>query len=129
MDRIYEAQKAYRERRFEEIAADRQERQAKLNFDWNRIAGWQLAANAVPLKMAELDATATANALALQATKVNVVASPGLSTQPTSNEFTPEQRTRVVRRYLAGGESLNQIALDNKVSPQLVRQWVREVLK
>jgi len=130
LDRIYEGTKAYRERRLEEVALDRQERRAKLEFDWQTEAGWRLAANAVRVKIHELDATATANALALQSTKVNVVQSPGMTLHPTSSvNVTPEMKERVLRRFLNSDESMNKIAMDNRVPPQLVRQWVREVLK
>lgn len=129
MERIAEAQRATRERRYEEMAFDRQERQAKLNFDWNRYTQWQLVDYAVPLKFRELEAQAAANAMALQATKVSVVQSPGAVTQPTAVQVTPELKTRIVNRFLAGGEPLTKIAMDYQVPPQQVKQWVREVLK
>ena len=140
LDRVNESTKAYRERRLEEDTLDRQERLARLNFDWQRISGWQLADNAVAVRIAELDAQATANALALQSPKVSVVQSPGAATpaaapvvavpvQPTGLEITPEVKARAIRRFLTGGESMTQIALDSNVPPQLVQQWVREILK
>lgn len=129
-DRMAEAQRVARERRDEEDAADRQVRMARLSFEWQRITGFRLAEAAVPVRIAEARATATANALALQASKINVIQSPGMQATPvTPSSYSPEQKARVVRRFLAGDAPLSRIAADSHVRADVARQWVKQALE
>lgn len=129
-ERMAEVQRAAKEQREADELHDRQVRLARLNFEWQRIAGFQLAAYAVPIKLEEVHATATANALALKSSQVNVNQSPGLTALPVApTTYTPEQKARVIRRFLEGEESLTQIALESRVRPDVAKLWIKQALR